>query len=217
VGFIINEMCKVHFNRSLMGNWLNDEKSLLLFFYDRITKQKHHSILSSIFLLKQAQANNSKNLDSIFVPSALAIALHHYKDVFKNSCKGEKDKPDHAWDNLPKSRQIETVDFSVNPLAFILMFCDCAQEWGRPKLCTLPVAHLHDDKNFILSSCTIDDKTCSITLSSRHWDSTEDKFQKKNDEIISLKKMLRCPKNFDFHINLVDKSNEKSEHHFKCN
>jgi hypothetical protein len=121
VGFIINEMCKVHFNRSLMGNWLNDEKSLLLFFYDRITKQKHHSILSSIFLLKQAQANNSKNLDSIFVPSALAIALHHYKDVFKNSCKGEKDKPDHAWDNLPKSRQIETVDFSVNPLAFILI------------------------------------------------------------------------------------------------
>lgn len=215
VGFIINELCKVHFNQTLNGNWLNDEKSLLLFFHDRITKQKHHSILGSIFLLKQAQAKNSNNLYNIFIPSALAIALHHYKDVFKNACKSEKDKPDNAWDNLPKSRQIETVDFSVNPLAFVLMFCDCAQEWGRPKLCNLPITHLEDAKNFTLSDCTIDDKTCSITLSSQHWDSTEDKFQKKNEEIVNLQKMLRCPKNFEFLITLVDKSDERSEHLFK--
>ena len=181
VGFVISELCERHFGSPLKGNWLNTEKSLLLFFHDRITKHKHHSILSSIFLIKQAQSEGTTNLKEIFVPSALAIALHHYDQVFNKAY--EKDV---VWDDLPENRKIQSIDFAVNPLAFVLMFCDCAQEWGRPKFNNKPLTELEDEQAFVLDNCSINDNDCSITISSPKWKSTERGFLGKEKEIDNL-------------------------------
>jgi hypothetical protein len=211
LGFIINALCERHFDGPLVGNWLDKERGLLLFLYDRITKLKHHCILSSIFLLKQAQVQSPEIVDELFVPSALAIALHHYDQIFN-----KLGLEDNAWTNLPKNRKLQTIDFATNPLAFLLMFCDCAQEWGRPKFGNKPRAELEDGQTFVLNNCSITDNQCSIRIVSPKWESTDEDFVYKNNEILNLKKMLRCPKNFDFRITLVDKSGDESRHHFKC-
>jgi hypothetical protein len=215
VGFIIDEFCKRHFKERLSGNWLNEEKNLLLFFYDRITKHKHHSTLGSIFLLKQAQEKSPENLETIFVPSALAIALHHYDEVFKNVYEANNEL-DKAWENLPDNRKIKTIDFVIDPLTFILMYCDCAQDWGRPKANQKPRVEGIEGQNFVLDNCCVSDDQCSIRLVSPGLESIDEDFIRMETEIRNLKKMLRTPKNFDFRITLVDRSGDRSECRFKC-
>lgn len=213
LGFIINALCEKHFDGTLKGNWLHREKGLVLFFYDRITKLKHHCILSSLFLLKQAQLQSPDLVEELFVPSALAIALHHYDQIFQ-----KLPKKDDVWKNLPKERILKTIEFTTDPLTCLLMFCDCAQEWGRPKLGYNHEAEFEEDwQTFVLDKCSVTDSDCSIRITSPKLDSTDDKFDNKNREIVSLKKFLRRPENFDFRITLVDRSGEESPHHFRCN
>lgn len=84
LGFLLSELCGKHFHAHLKDSWLHEENELVLFFYDRITKLKHHCLLSTLFLLKQAQKYSEKNrLRDLFVPASLAIALHHYWDLWK--------------------------------------------------------------------------------------------------------------------------------------
>jgi hypothetical protein len=216
VGFIINEFCEKHFDGPLKGNWLSDEKPLLLFFYDRITKQKHHSILGSIFLLKQTQNESPKDLKEIFIPSALAIALHHYNQVFNVVYYDDKGNPaDSAWASLPKERKIETIDFNVNPLAFILMFCDCVQDWGRPNNLNKPLAKPENDQSFELGDCIIESNECSIQIRNPKSKNTDPIFKGKYEEITALEKLLRPPKNFDFQITLQDMKGKISELSFE--
>ncbi len=211
VGFIINELCRRHFNDPLKGNWLYDEKKLLLFFYDRTTRHKHHSILSSIFLLKQAQVHAKEDLEDIFVPSALAIALHHCDYVFEKFT--QRIQPG----KISQNRKPKIIDFSTDPLTFILMFCDCAHEWGRPKISIdLVGSELQDERTFELDACNITGGGCFIRILSEKLKSTERLFTHKNDELLRYKKILRCPTDLRFEIVLVDNKGEKSEHIFEC-
>jgi len=121
VGFVINALCSKHFDRHLEGNWLYDEKELILFFNDRISRTKHHCILSSLYLLKQAQSKNPKLVIDYFAQPALSIVLHHYDQVFKDL--GLPRKKDIAWKNLQKAkRELSILEFKTDPLTFLLMF-----------------------------------------------------------------------------------------------
>lgn len=215
VGFIINALCSKHFDRHLEGNWLHDEKELILFFNDRISKTKHHCILSSLYLLKQALAKHPELVTEVFVQPALAIVLHHYEQLFKELelSTGEDD----AWENLKKAgRVLRLLEFKTDPLTFLLMFCDSAQEWGRPKLKhPKPEDFKGDEHRFVLDKCDINESGCCIKIKTPNLDSIDDKFEEKDKELVGMQKFLRAPTDYNFEIILADKSGELRPHRLK--
>lgn len=162
IGYIISELCKKHFNEELHGNWLQAEQPLIRFFHERITQRKHHCILSSLLLLKKALSVDHDLRKTIYVPSALAIALRH----------------DVVWRELPKERKLNSLKFSKDPLAFLLMFCDCVQEWGRPQTNESSVS-MNDEELFLFEKCDITGSKCSIIISSPYLSKTEKRFKDK--------------------------------------
>lgn len=209
LGFLMNALCEKHFDGPLQGNWLHEEQALLLFLYDRITKLKHHCLLSSLFLLKQAQQHRPDLLNELFVPASLAIALHHYNEVFRKTPREE----DEVWKNLPSKRKLRCLEFDKDPLTFLLIFCDCAQEWGRPVLKYPKLEYLDEGrKEFVLSECAVTESGCSITISSPQLPKTHGRFRTKLRELENLERFLRSLPNVQFKITLEDKSGTKSEH-----
>jgi hypothetical protein len=215
LGFLIDALCQRHFHISLEGNWLHEERELLLFFYDRITRLKHHCILSSLFLLKQAQRlSKSDSLYKIFVPAALAIALHHYGEIWQDL--SEPKNPDKVWRQLPEKRKLQSLAFSTDPLTFLLMYCDNAQEWGRPKLKYPEHIDLEEGQAFVLDRCNITASKCSVIINTPQLITTDDRFEIKDGELKTLEKLLRCPVGCEFTITLVDKEGVPRLHKLKC-
>jgi len=210
LGFLVTELCKKHFGEPLEGNWLHKEKDLVLFLYDRVTRLKHHCLLSSIFLLRQAQLLERPDLlDDLFVPAGLAIALHHHERIWKPLGHGR----DEIWRNLPKNRRLSSLAFKTNPLAFILIFCDCVQEWGRPTLQKESLSG--EEKRFVLSKCTIDTSGCLIEIKTPQLARTDKRFKDKDTELGNLENFLIAPAGMDFKIVLKDMSDTTSEHLIK--
>lgn len=212
-GFIINAFCEKYFGRQSGGNWIDQEKELFLFFHDRISRTKHHCILSSLYLLKQANSKYPKRVPELFAPSALAIVLHHYDQVFKKLPPNDK-----AWKNLEKAdRLLKSLEFKTDPLTWLLMFCDSAQEWGRPKL-ELPKAEniKEDNQRFVLDKCDINRSGCFIKIKTPNLVSIDEKFDSKDKELGALRRLLRAPNDFIFEIILLDKSGEQRPHRFIC-
>lgn len=196
MGDIINALCKGHFNGELRGNWLQEEQSLIRFFHERITQRKHHCILSSLSLLKRALLVDHSLRETLFVPSALAIALHH----------------DVVWRELPTERHLNSLKFSNDPLAFLLMFCDCVQEWGRPKTNESSVSE-SDEEFFLFEDCNVTDSKCTVTIYSPYLSRTQQRFKDKGDELDNLEAFLQSPPEAEFWVTLKDKFGAKSEHH----
>jgi len=78
-----------------------------------------HGVISAIILIKHYQKHylghpEVRNIEPIMNIAAIAIALHN-ESVFGNICK-EGD---------------QYICLRLNPIAFILAYCDSAQEWGR--------------------------------------------------------------------------------------
>jgi len=218
-GFIINILCRKHFNKKLRDNWLDEEKELIQFFYDRISKIKHHSILSSLYLLKQAQSKHPELLKKLFVPSALAIVLHHYNQIFTELKQSKEPKEkDEIWEKLKeKGRVLSLLEFKTDPLTFLLMFCDSAQEWGRPKReHPRPEDFKEDEHRFVLDKCDINKSGCCIKIKTPKLESIDDKFKIKHKELEALQTFLRAPTDFSFEIILLDKSDEPRPHRLKC-
>jgi hypothetical protein len=219
-GYIVNILCEKYFGKRLEGNWIDQEKALILFFHDRISRTKHHCILSSLYLLKQALAEYTEEhtelVTDLFVPSALAIVLHHYEQVFRDLklTNGERDT---AWENLVKAeRVLKSLEFKTDPLTCLLMFCDSAQEWGRPKLEQPSTEDTKEDnQRFLLEKCDIKSSGCSITIKAPYLESIDEKFDSKDGELTRLKKFLRVPPDFSFEIVLLDSSDEPRTHRFK--
>ncbi len=216
-GYIVNTLCEKYFGKRLEGNWIDQEKALILFSHDRISRTKHHCILSSLYLLKQALAEypeeHNELVTDLFVPSALAIVLHHYDQVFKKLPPNDK-----AWKDLEKAeRVLHSLEFKTDPLTCLLMFCDSAQEWGRPKLEQPSTEDTKvDNQRFVLEKCDIKPSGCSITIKAPYLESIDEKFEIKDGELTRLKKFLRVPQDFSFEINLLDKSDTPRPHRFIC-
>lgn len=89
-------------------------------FISKLIEKRNHGLISSLILLDRIEnsefvkeIHDYKNtiFSSIVVPAGLSIALHD-KEIFSNIG--------------------ESVDFSKDPLTFMLIYCDTLQEWGRP-------------------------------------------------------------------------------------
>ena len=170
-------LCKQHFCRELQGNWLADEKELLNFFHEKITQAKHHCVISSIFLLKQASKERSRELiESLFVPPALAISIHH----------------DKVWKELSETHGLTVLDFRRDPLSFLLLFCDAVQEWGRPR--DEPSVKANTELgDFILEKITVTKSKCLVTIRAPYLLATDEAFKGKCGELELLQKFLTPP------------------------
>jgi hypothetical protein len=90
-------------------------------FSSKLIIDRNHGLISALILLDRIE--NSKIVQGIenykdgtftssIMPSALSISLHD-DEIFLNE-------------------KIKQIEFSKDPLSFILIYCDTIQEWGRP-------------------------------------------------------------------------------------
>lgn len=205
LGFIMNALCKKHFRDDmddLRANWLYEEKDILMFFHEKITTVKHHCILSSLYLLKEAQSCSQELLENLFVPSALAIAIHHPSVMFN--------KDDKAFQKLRVVRQLKSLKFDRDPLSFLLMFCDCVQEWGRPTSEKSSPRNVEEVQEFVFQKCHIDTTECSVTIKTPYLYESDQRFVNKADEIRTLGKFLESPWGLEFKIILEDRAEKQT-------
>jgi hypothetical protein len=67
------------------------------------------------------------------------------------------------------------------------MFCDSAQEWGRPKLEHPKLEDFKEDEHrFVLDKCDIDKTGCCIKIRIPNLESISAKFEEKDKELIAL-------------------------------
>lgn len=113
-------------------------EDLRRFLLNKIVVDRNHGVLSSLALLKKSQGE--KIIDQTFLsteiyPAAVAIAIHD--EGIWQPFRGKK--PSWRTKRLPweeefsKINYLNHLDFSSQPLSFLLIFCDTAQEFGRPK------------------------------------------------------------------------------------
>jgi hypothetical protein len=188
-GDLINCLCKTYDDEPLKGNWLREKKELVDFFYEKITQDKHHCVISSIFLMKKAEGmNNSEKLKKYFLPAAFAISIHHPV----------------VWKKLCDKNCLHNIQYEKEKLAFLLLFCDAAQEWGRPKDEEFIKGNILDEQSFFLENFDVSPDTCEITIKSPYIESSHKMFKDKISELQLLQRFLKPPANISFKITLID-------------
>jgi len=216
---IIGELCKKHLpSKVLSGNWLRDQKDLIKIYHSIITESKHHGILSSIFLLKEAEKLKEANklsppdlFETVFIPSAFSISLHHN---IKYSYKTTNDelKDTSLWPAL-NNHGLSSIDFRKDPLSYLLIFCDTAQEWGRPKdyPSSTNCEETNNNKSFLLEEFIIDNTNCHIKLKANFL-SKDELFKFKIIELETVKEFLRKDNIINFQITLIDCASESKDY-----
>lgn len=218
MSFLITRLCSVLLKETVGCNWVTEKNDLVLFFYKKITEAKNHSILSSISLLKMIQdpkyremvdvaGLNSKDvLMDIFVPSALAIALHD----------------DEIWGDLKnlgklkKQNCLPVLKFEDDPLSFLLIYCDSVQEWGRPSK-SMEVEENKALNRFFLKDLEFDPQEgFNVTLRAPNHLKTDDFFKRKQTELRKIESFLKQPSYAKFTIRLEDKNHKGEDFEMQC-
>jgi len=215
MGHIVYSLCCRH-ERKPEGNWLIDKKELVEFFYEEITREKKHCTLSSLALLKIVQRLNNvekkqliksisggigtldKIVQEVFVPSALAIALHD-KELWKKLSK--------KWGKNNALKILDGMEFTKNPLTFLLIFCDSIQEWGRPFISRKGVKEeKQKEKKFHIRALeAIPGKGVYITIYTPNYKKGVKFFRDKLKELNLIKSFLMQPHGRKFTIRLEDR------------
>jgi len=217
-GSLIERLCRVFGKEELKGNWLAEKNNLVQFFYKGITEAKNHCILSSISLLKIIKDPKYKNklmkkikingdkikfqniLDHIFIPSALALALHDQE----------------VWQELKKIGSLSVLKFKDDPLSFLLIFCDNIQEWGRPSKSQIEGERMTKEKKFLLKDLKYDPTIgFDITVWSPTHTKTEKFFKDMQDNLKGIESFLQQPKNREFAVHLRDKDGKGEDFSMK--
>jgi len=153
----------------------------------------------------------SRIFKEIVIPSALAIALHD--DEIWGKLNNDKD-----WKSGRGNCPLRSLEFERDPLSFLLIFCDCAQEWGRPHLKDERKSTLHKKKKaeaeeddlagiFRLNNIECNpEKGLEVTLYSPKHDSTAPRFTGKVTDLKALQQFLIQPEGLEFTISLFDKN-----------
>ncbi|MDD1689767.1 MAG: hypothetical protein LUQ66_03815 [Methanoregula sp.] len=232
LGYLICSFCKTHPpQRTLENNWLASESELIQFIHRMITEEKNHGVLSCVSLLKMltsipketddSTGNNQikkepsnrekvteihhdfeSALNEIFVPGALAIALHDEK-VWDAEIKGKQ--PDE------KEKFLTKLCFDDDPISFLLIFCDCVQEWGRPSK-SQDLDENQKEKKFYLKTIDINEEFVKITLWAPYHSKTEDFFLKKQEELKKIQRFLCQGDSYKFIIRIEDKKLKGEEY-----
>ena len=235
LGCLIYSLCCIH-EKKPDDNWLIDKQELVKFFYNEITTEKKHCVLSSLSFLKMVQtfSSDEKNqiiktisddndtfdniVQKVFVPSALAIALHDEK-VWQKLKKGNRNSKYNALEIL------DNMEFMKNPLSFLLIFCDVIQEWGRPSIPSKEQKerkekrfHLgavekeqkeRKEKRFHLGAVEADPtKGIYISICTPKYLKRRKFFKEKLNEFNSVQSFLKQPPDKRFIVRLEDKNHK---------
>ena len=197
-GHILNSLCGCHLERQLSGNWLEKERPLIEFYHDIITKKKHHCVLGSIILLKQVEKAGlpPETIQDLFIPSVFAISIHH----------------EVTWKKLSENHGFRELLFTKDPLSFLLLFCDAAQEFGRPKMGASHELNLSEENNYILHDMDVEGNSCNITIKAPYL-ANHQRFKEKTEELEKIQGFLKSPDDIDFQITLLDKSGTSHPYH----
>jgi len=102
----------------------------------QLTDKYHdHGILSSVLLMRE-QGKEGNECEPFIVECSLAIALHNYQQAYyeyhSRTMVGESGCRGGAQEIRDPLAILGKLSITQYPLAFLLAFCDTAQEWGRP-------------------------------------------------------------------------------------
>jgi hypothetical protein len=127
----------------------------------RITElliKQDHGLWGALILLNRLNPQSTKKEGNVkpykySYESALAVALHNdrvYEEI---------------WD-----LKSEVLTFKDIPFAFLLMFCDSAQEWGRPSIKELLHLKYEDKKEKVvkIGEITVKDNDINISFNSNY-------------------------------------------------
>lgn len=106
----------------------NMDDCIVRFVFEKAVLERNHAALATLSFLNKFE-NNSWLTTPATNQAALAIFLHE-ESIWKSFC-GRRDCT-RSWEvTLSKKRIMANLTFDSLPLAFLLAYCDTAQEWGR--------------------------------------------------------------------------------------
>jgi len=164
-------------------------EDLRRFLLNKIVHERNHGVLSSLALLKKSESEqiSDETLSTEIYPAAVAIAIHDEgiwqpfrgkKPSWRSeSCEWEKE--------FSKCNYLNHLDFSNQPLSFLLIFCDTAQEFGRPKFPYLKDASA---SKALFEDISIDKDKVRIIISVE----TKEAFKNKETELNETIDFLKC-------------------------
>lgn len=150
---------------------------IVRFVFEKAALERNHAALATLSFLNKFE-NNSQLTVSAKSQAALGILLHAESN-WKSFCS--RSDCEQPWEAaLSRKRIMVNLAFGTLPLAFLLAYCDAAQEWGRvgrkyeisrPELVGLTI----DEQKILVHVLVEDDSSC----------------QEKQEEIQRLKRYLK--------------------------
>lgn len=133
---ILSSLTKCFRTEDFQGkNGTDNLNKIRQFFYQEITKGKHHGLIASLGLLKKFINNSKTEFSKVLLPAAVAIALHD--NEICQTLHGVTNNTTPECTAVQKLAPLQELSFEVQPLAFLLILCDNIQDWGR---------HFRDEK-----------------------------------------------------------------------
>lgn len=218
MSMLLTRLCTVFMGERLTENWFVEKNNLIKCFHKEIVEPKNHCILSSISLMKMiqekyknkirvAELNYDDILNKIITPCALSIALHD-----DGLWKQLQDKT--HWEELDEKCPVPLIKYEIDPLTFLLIFCDSFQEWGRPY--KLKDEHYMEEgkqifylKDFI---CNPSGSSFDIVLWTPNRKKGDIFFNRKEKELQRVSTFLQEPSHIRFNIRLEDEDGNGDNH-----
>ncbi len=166
-------------------------EDLRRFLLNKIVHERNHGVLSSLALLKKSESEQIQisdvTLSTEIYPAAVAIAIHDEGrwQPFRGKAPSWREGSCEWEEEFSKCNYLNHLDFSNQPLSFLLIFCDTAQEFGRPKFPYLKDASA--PKSLFEDMSVDKDKVCIIISVE-----TTEAFKKKEKELNETIDFLKC-------------------------
>ena len=191
LGDLIGLFKKLHFEEELTVNWLAKENNIIQFFHKQATEKMNHGVLQALSLIKVFEKHADKVAKDVIIPSALSVLLHH--DV---------------WKELKEEQILQKGKFEKDPLTFLLIFCDCIQEWGRPSMKDRQREFKDYSDLFFLRDfkCTSGEgeNKVEVILKTSQCRNNDDRYRYKQDELTDVSKFLEQGTEYSFRVLLED-------------
>ena len=190
------------------SNWIckkphTTNEDLRRFLLNKIVYERNHGVLSSLALLKKSDSEQKpileETLSSEIYPAAVAIAIHDQGiwQPFRGKKPSWRKKSPPWEEEFLKCNYLKHLDFSEQPLSFLLIFCDTAQEFGRPNF-----PNLQDTSapKALFEDMSVDKDKVRIIISVE----TTKAFKEKETDLNETIDFLKC-KGIEFVFRLEDK------------
>ena len=178
-------------------------ENLRRFLLNKIVHERNHGVLSSLALLKKSGSEqiqiSDETMSTEIYPAAVAIAIHDEGiwQPFRGKIPSWRKESCEWEEEFKKCNYLNHLDFSNQPLSFLLIFCDTAQEFGRPKF---PSLNDTSTPKTIFEDISVNEDKVRIIISV----DTTTAFTKKEKDLNDTIDFLKCSE-IEFVFRLEDK------------